>query len=71
MAMTFNSFESVALIAKYLNIRGPLEGESLEDYRNFVADNDTDKVQAMEMRTGRPWNDFTDDDVTKLLGGLR
>ena len=67
---TFNTFQSVQPIAQYLKLREPLPNESLEDYRNFVADNDTDKVQAMEMRTGKPWKDFTDNDIIKLLGDL-
>lgn len=71
MPMTFDSFHSVQRIAQYLNLRGPLQDESLEDYRCYVADHDPDKVQAMELRSGRPWNAFTDNDIDTLLGGLK
>lgn len=67
MPMTFDSFEVVAPVAKYLGLREPLAGEELEDYRRFIADHNPDKVEAMELRTGRPWNEFTDVDKMLLL----
>ena len=71
MPMTFDSFDSVAPVAKYLGLRGPFKDESLEDYRAFVADNDTDKVQAMEMRTGKPWDKFTPLDNFELIRSFK
>ncbi len=68
MPMTFDSFESVQPLAKYLKLREPLPNESLEDYRNFVADHDPDKVEAMELRSGRGWDKFTEKDKRDLLG---
>ena len=68
MPVTFDSFESVQPVAQYLKLREPLPDESLEDYRNFIASHDPDRVQAMEMQSGRPWDRWTDEDKKKLLG---
>ena len=71
MPMTFDSFEVVKPVAKYLGLREPLEGEDLQSYRNFVAEHNPDKVEAMELRTGRPWNEWTDvDKMLLLMDGL-
>lgn len=68
MPMTFDSFESVQPLAEYLHLREPFPDESLEDYRCFVADNDPDIVEAMELRSGRGWAKFTEKDKRDLLG---
>lgn len=70
MPMTFDSFESTEVVAEFLHIRSPLDGESLEDYRCFVADHDPDRVEAMELRTGRPWDKFSQVEKIKLIRGL-
>lgn len=67
MPRRFDSFQSVVPLAKYLGVRDPEDGESLEDYRCAVAMCDPDKVEAMELRTGRPWNEFTDADKLAML----
>ncbi len=70
MPMTFSSFESVKPVARYLGLRGPLDNESLEDYREFVAKHDPDKVEAMELRTGKPWNEFSEVDNLAMLRSM-
>ena len=70
MPMTFDTFEQVAPVAKYLNLREPNEGESLEDYRCFVAEHNPDIIEAMELRSGRPWSEFTGEDKQILLESI-
>ncbi len=70
MPRTFDSFERVQMVARFLSLREPLQNETLEDYRCFVADRDPDKVEAMELRTGRGWDKFTEKDKTDLLRSL-
>ena len=67
MPMRFDSFETVEPVAQYLGLRGPLNNETLEEYRCFVADHDKDILEAMELRTGRPWDEFTSEDRQGLL----
>ena len=67
MPITFDSFEVVKPVAQYLKLRDPLPNETLEAYCHFVADKDPDIVEAMELRTGCPWNEFTVGDKAALL----
>jgi len=65
--MRFDSFKSVKPVAQYLHLRDPEEGESLEDYRCFVADHDPDIVEAIELINGRPWDECSPWDNLEML----
>jgi radical SAM superfamily enzyme with C-terminal helix-hairpin-helix motif len=45
------------------------KGESIADYRKAVADNTqaVDKIEAHEIRTGKPWDEWTHEDKSVLL----
>ena len=62
MPMSFPDMESLKRRAKQRSFRQPHEGETEADYREAFACHmhDVDKVEAMEIRSGKGWDQMSD-----------
>ncbi len=70
MPVNFYTHESVVERAKLRGAREPLENETPEDYRAFIADEvgKVDPVEGVEIRTGLGWDK---QNPMALLWGIR
>ncbi len=69
MPMSFPTIESLRSAAELHKFREPLEGETVGEYRHHLANHAqyTDPIEAMEIRTGKGWDAFTDEENLEML----
>lgn len=70
MPQSFPDMQSLKYAAKVHKFRAQNEGESDSDYRNTMADHvkaNGHMIEAMEIRTGKGWDEFTDEENEKML----
>lgn len=66
------SFERVKQYAQYYSVGQPHVGESEKEYRLKVARAafPKDKIEAIEILTGLPWDEWGDDEKGMVLRGI-
>ena len=69
MPMSFPDMKSLVRAAKVHDFREPLENETEAHYREALADHvaPRDFIESQEIRTGKGWNQWNDDDNRDML----
>lgn len=69
MPMDFPDMKSLEFAAEVHNFRTKTEDESVEDFREALADHvqSIDLIESMEIRTGHGWDKFNDNENAELL----
>lgn len=71
MPISFPDMQSLVRAAKCWEFRERHEGESEADYREALADHVLlrDRVESMEIRTGKGWDQFSEAEKAQMLRG--
>lgn len=69
MPMNFPNMSSLMRAAEIHKFRAPKVGETEDEYRARLADHVTpiDGIEGHEIRTGKGWNEWDDDDKESLF----
>lgn len=69
MPMSFPDMKSLVSAAEVHKFRPPTSDESEADYRSALADHVAfiDFVESQEIRTGKGWNQWNDDEAKDML----
>lgn len=69
MPMSFPDMESLKRRAEIRMFRNPIDGETEAEFRDALADHvkKTDVVEAHEIRSSKPWDDWDDFDHSEFV----